>query len=77
MRLRSRPVAIESSPQYVAYDCYCYLGLTTMNKGARNMSDLNLATLWEAHCRHEFETRDVEATMQRWWQSPMSTTSLQ
>ncbi len=23
----------------------------------------NLAELWEAHCRYEFETRDVEATM--------------
>lgn len=27
------------------------------------MGDLDLITLWEAHCRHEFETRDVEATM--------------
>lgn len=23
----------------------------------------NLEALWEAHCRHEFETRDVDATM--------------
>jgi carboxymethylenebutenolidase len=23
----------------------------------------DLAALWEAHCRHEFETRDVDATM--------------
>ena len=27
------------------------------------MTDHNLAELWEAHCRHEFETRDVDATM--------------
>ena len=26
------------------------------------MPDHDLATLWEAHCRHEFETRDVDAT---------------
>ena len=23
----------------------------------------DLESLWEAHCRYEFETRDVEATM--------------
>ena len=23
----------------------------------------DLVALWEAHCRHEFETRDVDATM--------------
>ena len=23
----------------------------------------DLAALWEAHCRYEFETRDVDATM--------------
>ena len=27
------------------------------------MADRDLAGLWEAHCRHEFETRDVDATM--------------
>ncbi|HEY1447853.1 MAG TPA: nuclear transport factor 2 family protein, partial [Caulobacteraceae bacterium] len=27
------------------------------------MADQDLAALWDAHCRHEFETRDVEATM--------------
>lgn len=27
------------------------------------MADHDLVTLWEAHCRHEFETRDVDATM--------------
>ena len=27
------------------------------------MPDHDLAALWEAHCRYEFETRDVEATM--------------
>ena len=27
------------------------------------MSDYDLVSLWEAHCRYEFETRDVEATM--------------
>jgi carboxymethylenebutenolidase len=27
------------------------------------MPDSNLASLWEAHCRYEFETRDVDATM--------------
>ena len=27
------------------------------------MADYDLAALWEAHCRHEFETRDVDATM--------------
>ncbi len=27
------------------------------------MADHDLAALWEAHCRCEFETRDVDATM--------------
>jgi len=27
------------------------------------MADYDLAALWEAHCRCEFETRDVDATM--------------
>jgi carboxymethylenebutenolidase len=27
------------------------------------MPDLDLVALWEAHCRYEFETRDVDATM--------------
>ena len=27
------------------------------------MPEHDLAALWEEHCRHEFETRDVEATM--------------
>ncbi len=27
------------------------------------MATPDLATLWEAHCRYEFETRDVDATM--------------
>jgi len=27
------------------------------------MPDIDLVALWEAHCRHEFETRDVDATM--------------
>jgi len=27
------------------------------------MAEVDLAALWEAHCRYEFETRDVDATM--------------
>jgi len=27
------------------------------------MSDHDLVAIWEAHCRYEFETRDVDATM--------------
>ncbi|MBV8683049.1 MAG: nuclear transport factor 2 family protein [Caulobacteraceae bacterium] len=27
------------------------------------MSQIDLVALWEAHCRYEFETRDVDATM--------------
>jgi len=27
------------------------------------MPDHDLVALWEAHCRYEFETRDVDATM--------------
>jgi hypothetical protein len=27
------------------------------------MASLDLVALWEAHCRYEFETRDVDATM--------------
>ena len=27
------------------------------------MADLDLVALWEAHCRYEFETREVDATM--------------
>src|ERR1700752_48157 len=33
-----------------------------MNK-ERQMGDSDLVALWEAHCRAEFETRDVDATM--------------
>ena len=28
------------------------------------MSDYDLVALWEAHIQHEFETRDVDATME-------------
>ena len=28
------------------------------------MADHDLSALWEAHCRHEFETRDANATME-------------
>ena len=28
-----------------------------------NVSDHNLNQLWEEHCKHEFATRDVEATL--------------
>ncbi len=27
------------------------------------MPDHDLVALWEAHCRYEFETRDIDATM--------------
>jgi carboxymethylenebutenolidase len=27
------------------------------------MADHDLAALWDAHCRHEFETRDLDATL--------------
>ncbi|HEY2481010.1 MAG TPA: nuclear transport factor 2 family protein [Caulobacteraceae bacterium] len=27
------------------------------------MADFDIAALWEAHCRYEFETRDLDATM--------------
>jgi carboxymethylenebutenolidase len=27
------------------------------------MADYDLSALWDAHCRYEFETRDVDATM--------------
>jgi carboxymethylenebutenolidase len=27
------------------------------------MASLDLVALWAAHCRYEFETRDVDATM--------------
>src|SRR5437868_3476476 len=27
------------------------------------MASLDLVALWDAHCRYEFETRDVDATM--------------
>jgi carboxymethylenebutenolidase len=33
-----------------------------MNK-EHDMASLDLIALWEAHCRYEFETRDVDATM--------------
>ena len=40
------------------------------------MADHDLAALWEAHCRHEFATRDVDATMATMVRaSPMSITS--
>src|SRR5271170_7579770 len=31
--------------------------------GGLQMADHDLVSLWEAHCRYEFETRDVDATM--------------
>src|ERR1700731_1940553 len=35
----------------------------TLGGGGRPMADHNIIALWEAHCRCEFETRDVDATM--------------
>src|SRR5471032_2507081 len=32
-------------------------------EGEQAMPDHDLVALWEAHCRYEFETRDVDATM--------------
>ena len=34
------------------------------------MPEHDLVALWEAHCRHEFETRDVDATMATMVASP-------
>jgi carboxymethylenebutenolidase len=34
------------------------------------MPDLDLVALWEEHCRHEFETRDVDATMATMVETP-------
>jgi carboxymethylenebutenolidase len=34
------------------------------------MADHDLAALWEAHCRYEFETRDVDATMATMVEAP-------
>lgn len=39
------------------------------------MPDHDLAELWEAHCRHEFETRNADATMATMVDDPTSTTS--
>jgi carboxymethylenebutenolidase len=33
------------------------------DEGIPEMTTYDLAGLWEAHCRYEFETRDVDATM--------------
>src|SRR3712207_8842941 len=33
------------------------------SKEGRVAEEHDLAALWEAHCRHEFETRDADATM--------------
>jgi carboxymethylenebutenolidase len=37
--------------------------ITAPRPGGIRMSEPNLEALWEEHCRHEFETRDVDATM--------------
>ena len=34
------------------------------------MAEHDLVALWEAHCRHEFETRDVDATMATMVEAP-------
>jgi carboxymethylenebutenolidase len=34
------------------------------------MADHDLAALWEAHCRYEFEARDVDATMASMMEEP-------
>jgi len=34
------------------------------------MTQHDLVALWEAHCRHEFETRDVDATMATMVEAP-------
>jgi carboxymethylenebutenolidase len=39
------------------------------------MADQDLAALWDEHCRYEFETRDVDATMATMVDDPYSTTS--
>jgi carboxymethylenebutenolidase len=31
--------------------------------GGKHVAERDLVALWEAHCRYEFETRDVDATM--------------
>ena len=41
----------------------------------RTVPNPDLVSLWEAHCRHEFETRDVDATMATMVADPTSTTS--
>jgi carboxymethylenebutenolidase len=35
-----------------------------------SMADHDLAALWEEHCRYEFETRDVDATMATMVEAP-------
>ncbi len=39
------------------------LTMTPQYRKNRFMPDHDLVALWEAHCRHEFETRDVDSTM--------------
>ena len=39
----------------------------------RFMADHDLVALWEAHCRYEFETRDVDATMATMSSHPVRT----
>ena len=37
------------------------------------MAAYDLAALWEAHCRYEFETGDVDATMSTMVAEPSNT----
>src|SRR5215475_3781368 len=41
----------------------CHGERKTGQSTRNHMSDRDLVALWEAHCRYEFETRDVDATM--------------
>jgi len=37
--------------------------LAAHDLAAHDLAAHDLAALWEEHCRHEFETRDLDATM--------------
>ena len=38
------------------------------------LSPHQLEQLWAEHLKGEFETKDVEATLELWWKMPTSTT---
>lgn len=60
--MRSQQPLVELPRPVSLTACWLAVGWDLTERG-EVMATYDLAALWEAHCRYEFETRDVDATM--------------